>query len=262
MAAMRIVAWNIRAGGGRRVDTIAEQLAAWDADIAVLTEFRDTPPSRALAASLAELGLPHQRSTATTTAPGANEVLVASRWPFRRTRRPCEPPSASRWLHATIDSPSPLALVGLHIPIGRPRQQPYYNAVLETMRRWRRRPAIITGDTNSGRPGADEESPTFGPRHTAWFDAIEALGWRDTFRHLHPGGRDYTWYSPNASNGFRLDQAFVSPALLPAVRAMRHEWARDPAADGRRDAVSDHAALLLDLDIPGNDGSTHEFAAR
>ena len=45
---MRVVAWNIRAGGGARADAIARQLARWQADVVALSEFRATPPSARL----------------------------------------------------------------------------------------------------------------------------------------------------------------------------------------------------------------------
>ena len=48
---MRVVAWNIRAGGGVRADAIARQLARWQADIVALSEFRATPPSARLGVS-------------------------------------------------------------------------------------------------------------------------------------------------------------------------------------------------------------------
>jgi exonuclease III len=123
-------------------------------------------------------------------------------------------------------------------------------AMLGVSRAWRRRPALILGDTNSGRPVLDEESPVFGPRYAAWFDAIEALGWRDAFRHVHGGRLEYTWYSPNGRNGFRIDQAFASRPLLPRLTAVEHAWALSAASPDRRDAISDHAALIVELD-PG-----------
>ena len=49
---MRIVAWNIRGGGGERAARIARQLGRWAPDVVVLSEFRGTPPSRALAAAV------------------------------------------------------------------------------------------------------------------------------------------------------------------------------------------------------------------
>ena len=60
---MRVVAWNIRAGGGIRADAIARQIARWQPDVAVLSEFRATPPSVRLAGRLAASGLTHQLAT-------------------------------------------------------------------------------------------------------------------------------------------------------------------------------------------------------
>ena len=42
---MRVVFWNIRAGGGKRVGRIARQLEGWAPDAVALCEFRATPPS-------------------------------------------------------------------------------------------------------------------------------------------------------------------------------------------------------------------------
>jgi hypothetical protein len=71
---MRIVSWNIRAGGGRRCHDIAAQIVAWRADVVVLSEFRATPHGAKIAASLAQAGRctgraassPRTRRTATT----------------------------------------------------------------------------------------------------------------------------------------------------------------------------------------------------
>jgi exodeoxyribonuclease III len=247
---MRLVAWNIRAGGGNRVDAIAHQLDAWGTDVAVLSEFRGTSPSRTLASILADLGLGHQRTSVGQGGAAVNEMLLASRWPLRPMRLPCAPSRPGRWVAATVQAPKPVAVAGLHVPLGRANATIYMEAALRTMERWRHRQAIIAGDTNSGRPAVDEESPVFGLRHSAWFDAIEALGWRDSFRHLHPEAREFTWYSPNRGNGFRLDQAFVSPRLADCVAGVEHAWGHNGEAPGRRDGLSDHAAVILDVD-PG-----------
>src|SRR5437870_10033 len=87
---MRIVAWNIRAGGGGRVGRIGRQLARWKPDVVALSEFRATPPSLALATVLAAGGLTHQLTTADPGQPGRNALLVASRWPLRQLRLPAQ----------------------------------------------------------------------------------------------------------------------------------------------------------------------------
>src|SRR5213596_4072101 len=81
---MRVVAWNIRAGGGFRADAIARQLARWQPDVVALSEFRATPPSVKLAARLVDVGLVHQLATCDPRTTHRNALLVASRWPLQR----------------------------------------------------------------------------------------------------------------------------------------------------------------------------------
>jgi exonuclease III len=244
---MRIVAWNIRAGGGRRVGRIARQLARWAPDVVALSEFRATPPSGALARALAAHGLVHQLTTADARAPGRNALLVAARWPVRRVRLGAAPRDRSRWLLAVVEAPVPLVLGAMHVPnrVGG-RKYPFLDAVLACARRWRRGPALLVGDTNCGRRTVDEEVPAFNAREEGWIDALAACGWHDAFRHLRADARVYTWYSPNGHHGFRIDQAFVNAALLAHLKDAAHVWG-GASRRGRRDAMSDHAALLVDL---------------
>jgi len=237
---VRIVAWNIRAGGGTRVGRIVRHLKRWAPDAVVLCEFRATPPSVELARRLAALGLVHQCTTADPAHPAANRLLIAARWPLRRLRLRAQPVEAGRWLAASVEGPDPLTLGAMHVPnrvTG--RKWPFLDAVLSMAERWRDGPALLLGDTNSGRPGIDEESPAFNQREGAWMDGLERAGWRDAFRHLRGAARAYTWYSPNGGNGFRIDQAFLNPALLPNLSRAHHDWGRD--------RPSDHAALVLEL---------------
>jgi exonuclease III len=244
---MRIVAWNIRAGGGRRVEGIAHQLARWAPDVVALSEFRATPPSRALAEALAAAGLPHQLTTAAPRAPRTNALLVAARWPLRGVRLPARPREPCRWLVTIVQAPTPLVLGAMHVPNRvSGRKYPFLDAVLACARRWRRGPALFVGDTNSGRRGLDEQVPVFSLREEGWIDALAGCGWVDAFRHLRARRRAYTWYSPNGRNGFRIDQAFVNAALLARLHQAAYAWG-GPRRRERRDAVSDHAALLVDL---------------
>ncbi len=148
---MRVVFWNIRAGGGVRAAAIARQIAAWEADAVALAEFRGTPPSGELARDLARLGLPYQWTTADPARPGVNGLLLASRWPLRRLRLPCAPSEPCRWLLARVLAPEPLALGVMHVPnrVGG-RKYPFLDAVLTTARRRWATPALLVGDTNSG----------------------------------------------------------------------------------------------------------------
>ena len=148
---------------------------------------------------------------------------------------------------AAVAAPYPLTLGAMHVPnrvTG--RKYPFLDAVLACARRWRLGPALFVGDTNSGRRGIDEEVPAFNAREQGWIDELAGCGWRDAFRHLRADARAYTWYSPNGRNGFRIDQAFVNPALLERLAGAAYVWAGGTRR-GRRGTPSDHAALLVDL---------------
>ncbi len=244
---MRVVAWNIRAGGGARSAGVADQLARWRADVVLLSEFRATEPSRSLARVLAERGLRHQLTTAGDDAPAANGLLLASRWPLRAAPGGAVP-TDRRWLLARVGAPAPFHLGGMHVPTqGSGGKYVFHDAVLRVARDWSRGPALLIGDTNSGMPGIDEEVPVFGPREARFLDALESCGFRDAFRHAHGRRRAYTWYSPNGRNGFRLDQAFLEPALLSRLVGVRYVWGRPRGGATTREALSDHAALIVDL---------------
>jgi exonuclease III len=249
---VRLVSWNIRAGGGRRVEGIADQIARWKPDVVALSEFRATPPSAELARVLAGRGLAHQLSTASPRLPQVNSLLIASRWPLARVRVTGAPAVEScRWLLASVAGPCAISVGAMHVPnrvTG--RKIPFLDAVLGVAHSWRRGPALLLGDTNSGLIDLDEEAPAFDVEEDGWIRGLDAAGWADAFRRLRGDERAYTWYSPNGGNGFRIDQAFVNRALQPRLLSARHEWGRPSGRSSRRDALSDHAALLLDLN-PG-----------
>ena len=250
---MRIVSWNIRAGGGSRIVAIADQLARWAPDVVALSEFRATPPSTELARVLAERGLAHQLCTASAGRPRVNALLVASRWPLTRVKVSMAPiVEAGRWLLAHVAGPCAITLGAMHVPnrvTG--RKYPFLDAVLGVAHTWRRGPALLVGDTNSGLIDLDEEVPAFSAEEDGWIRGLEAAGWADAFRFLKGSERAYTWYSPNGGNGFRIDQAFVNRALQRRLRSARYQWGAAPGKPdrrARRHALSDHAALLIDLD--------------
>lgn len=214
----------------------------------VLSEFRATAPSQWLASELAAQGLPHQRTTADRHEAARNGLLVASRWPLRRVGVQRAPSLSHRWLLTRVAAPEPFAVGAMHIPVSVSGLKGDFHAgVLDVAQHWRGGPAMLIGDTNTGLPGIDEETPVFGPRAVRWMHGLDEAGWTDAFRSLHGQRREYTWYSPNGGNGFRLDEAFLHHSLMPRLRAARHEWGGVEGGDERRDVLSDHAALIVDL---------------
>src|SRR2546426_11155309 len=202
---MRIVAWNIRAGGGERVRRISRYLERWAPDAVVLSEFRATPPSLELARSLASQGLTHQCTSASRRSPSANALLVAARWPVSPLRLRAQPREPGRWLLASVNAPRPVLLGAMHVPnrvTG--RKYVFLDSVLTCAQRWRLGPALFLGDTNSGRRGLDEQVPAFNAREEGWIDSLAGCGWLDGLGHLPAEARAYTWDCPDRRQGLRV----------------------------------------------------------
>lgn len=243
---VRLVSWNIRAGGGKRAEGIVSQILRWQADVVALSEFRGTHASQWIAQALKDSELSHQRTTVDPLNPTVNSLLLASRWPLRKITITSSPDNPHRWLHVNVNSPYPVAIIAVHIPNRvSGLKYPYLNAVIETISQWRGPPAIIIGDTNSGCIKVDEESSAFNKVEDQWMKAMDALAWKDAFRLLHGNQRDFTWYSPNGRNGFRLDQAFLHPLLHNELRSFEYIWGGDTSL--RRESLSDHAAIVMDV---------------
>lgn len=242
---MRVLFWNIMAGGGKRADAIVAQIIRWQPDIISLAEYRGTAPSQHIAHRLHEYGFCHQLTTASPEHPARNALLLASHCGIDLAPIKKAPKPEHRWLLATVKTQQPFHIGVMHIPnFHTGFKQPYHNAVLSIAKRWKNGPAFLIGDTNSGLPDIDEENPAFGAHEVRFMNGMEDCKWCDVFRKLHGDQRAYTWYSPNGRNGFRLDQAFVNLHLIDKVEAFQYVWGND---DAHRQ-LSDHAAILLDLD--------------
>ena len=240
----RIVFWNIMHGGGKRADSIVNQLITWQADLIALAEFCATPASRSIALKLYNLGFTYQLTTATDAYHAQNGLFLASRTELQPILLRGMPKPAHRWLLADVKSQSPFHIGVMHIPNMHTKLKvPYHTSVLKLTKNWKLGEALLIGDTNSGLPDIDEESPAFTKPEAHFMNGLDKLNWKDSFRVLHGDKREYTWYSPNGKNGFRLDQAFVNGALQERVLSFQYVWGNA----GEHNQLSDHAAILLDL---------------
>ena len=243
---IRIVFWNIMAGGGKRAEAIVSQIMAWKPAIVALAEFRATAPSQSIASALSQHGLSHQLTTADTASRARNALLLASQYPLQLSNYHPSPEPAHRWLLAEVQASSPFHIGVMHIPnMHTGLKYPFHEAILSLVDGWEHDAGLLIGDTNSGIPDIDEESPAFTQKEAAFMQRTESAQWHDVFRRLHGQRREYTWYSPNGRNGFRLDQAFVNSHLINQVRSFQYVWGQGTGFH----QLSDHAAILLDLDL-------------
>jgi exonuclease III len=92
---------------------------------------------------------------------------------------------------------------------------------------------------NTGAHRLDETGKTF--VCAEHFSRLSEIGWTDLWRRDHPATTEWTWRS-NQGNGFRVDHAFASPAMLPRVRSCRYSHVE-------RDArISDHSIVIVEIE--------------
>jgi exonuclease III len=230
---VRLLAWNIRAGGGARIDRILDTLATFGADVLVLSEYRDGEAGARLRAGLDTLG--YRWKTAETPPRGANGVLIAARRPFRPVGPVCGTvPEPWRMLDVAIGR---LRLTGVYMPNLRAKI-PYWRALIAALHPRAGQPTLVLGDFNTCRAHVDEPGATDVTAH--FMDGIEAIGFRDLWRDRYPEGREFTWYSTRG-NGFRIDHAFASAPLARRIAAVRYSHTE------RLNGLSDHSPMLVEI---------------
>ncbi len=258
MAPVRLVTWNV-AGRVTRQPEQAAVVAAARADIVALQEVtaRTLPLWRE---ALAEAGLTECQTAleGLPAAPGRRPlgVLTAAREPVERLSAPPAVPWPERVLCTSVAG---IEVVNVHSPIAPAPELAKvrtHEAVAAYLAAAPAGSRILCGDLNTPRrelPDGDVLSfahtssgrlrPERGER---WDRAERSLvhglrerGWVDAFRSLHGyAEREASWTFAHDRGGWRLDHVLVE-GLRPVASAYAHDW--------RRSGLSDHSALLVEL---------------
>lgn len=228
---MRLATLNIRHGGGSRVAAILRFVASLDADVLVLTEYRLGPSGALLQRGLHALGCAFQSHSA--LAPRQNAVLLASRREMKVHEAAAGPPACEHRL--TLVRVGELAVIGAYFPQGEAKR-PVFERVGELVAALQPL-GLLLGDLNTGLPYLDESGRTF--KCIDAFEALFAAGLVDAWRSRNPAEREFSWFSPRG-NGFRVDHALCTMQLERRIKSVGH------VQSCRLDAVTDHAALLVD----------------
>ena len=239
--ALRVVSYNIRFGGGRRVPLIGAVLSSLEPDIVVLQEATD----RHAVDRLAELtGLPHVAAS-----PGVS-VAALGRSPFAETTWH-SPPGIRAFLELQPTA-GDLRIIGLHLTSGlsgrgeRTRLR-HLDAMAPIIGPASGNGTVIIGDLNSVAPGDEPKVAGMpfwlrlllrfdGPIRTDVLDRLQEAGWVDVYRRLHPEEPGYTL--PAIAPQVRLDYLLATPAVLPRIRHC------EPATDAEFARASDHLPLV------------------
>jgi len=233
---LRLFAWNIRQGGGTRLSRIVAAIVQHEADVLVLSEYRGGESGERLRAALAASGYAYV--TGATPPSGGNGVLIAARQPFDDGGAVTDiVPDPCRMVRAYFGA---LRIYGIYMP-NLLKKVPYWEALIAALAAEPlQAEALAIGDFNTCRAYVDEPGAIDVCAH--YMDGIEAIGFCDLWRRRYLEGREFSWYSTRG-NGFRIDHAFLSPALAARAGPVRYSH------EDRCNGLSDHSALLLDLDI-------------
>lgn len=260
--ALSIVTWNINSVRLRlrNLKRLASQLAP---DIICLQETK-TPDEFFPREAIVKLGYKHMLVHGMK---GYNGVAILSRLPFEnpRTQNWCEREDCR---HSLVKLHGGIELHNLYVPAGGDLPDPEINPkfahklqFIDELSNYfagekaRRKTIILVGDLNVAPLETDVWSHkqllkvvSHTPVEVEKFTRLQARGgFIDAVRHfVPPEQRLYTWWSYRNQNwaksdrGRRLDHVWVSPALRPALQAVRiHKAARDWKL------ASDHVPVML-----------------
>lgn len=231
---MRLTTWNIRAGGGKRIDDVARVLSELSPDVIVLTEYRPKPGQRLLQL----LGQSYHVEAGVPVG-SQNCTCVLSRYPMVRV--PCDPMPTShhRWVSVAIPAID-LTVLGVHVPnqteIWNKRE--FWSCVNSFADSVCGEQALIVGDLNTA---LDEDCEGDPIREAVHLKRLLATGWVDVWRAHNSDAREFTWYS-HRNNGFRLDHCLVTGPLAERVVACSY------GHDVRHNRLSDHSLLNIDIE--------------
>lgn len=246
---MRVLAVNVKAGGlHAKLEPLLARALTHRASIYVLSEFRDTPAGSHIRKTMERAGYGFQ---AYSRGHRGNGVLVAAKTAFEPIYNPAGLPH-DLYPHAMIECVFPqVHVIGVYLP-GQDRKRPHLEHLIRYAHLTNEHglPVLCIGDFNSGRNESDIEANLGKTRlvdefSTADLYALLERQWDEAWLHEHPHKHEFSWYprmgEPLRKNGWRLDKAFVSHALLPRVRDAFYDHGF------RLEALTDHSALIVDL---------------
>jgi exonuclease III len=120
-------------------------------------------------------------------------------------------------------------------------QRQFWTVVRAVMEARQHERIVVLGDFNIGAAGSDCPSPV---SCMDVFPQLSASGWIDAWARCNPGRGDFSYVhrSKAGRSLWRIDHAFVSPALAPAVRSCRYSHSE------REQGLSDHSMLIMEID--------------
>ncbi len=253
LMALRILSYNILAGGEDRLPLIANVIQKQRPNVVALLEARSRPNAEALAQ---QLGMSLAFGEATNI--NKDHVIWLSRLPVTRTENHRLPALAKTLLEIEIFwEGTPVELFATHLKAGQDQEREQYRvaemqAILGLLYSCRNQLHALVGDLNTVHPedhpnvsaystalrekGEKAPDPQF-PREVIPF-LLEA-GYVDCYRALHPMTAGYTF--PTAHRALRIDYIFASSLFAQRL------YACDIVTEGDAERASDHFPIWAEF---------------
>jgi exodeoxyribonuclease-3 len=237
---LRVVALNIRHGGGQRIAAILEWLGEIGADLLILSEWRANGSGKQLCAAFEEDGF--RTNCGIGTLPHANGLLVASRRSFESER--VTPAGADKGELLLARWPDSMVVLAAYFPQSEAKA-PFFDTCMAVAARNSDVPLLLIGDLNTGSNSCDVEGNGTPFACEDLFLGLETrAGLRDLWRAGRKDAREWTWRS--SASGFRLDHAVGNQALVDRMGPIAARYDHQP----RESAFTDHSALIVELTVP------------
>lgn len=229
---MRVVAINLRHGGGSRISGLLNYLQSCEADIIICSEFRQNRRGGDISSNLRDRGYSLFRSNSATA--NQNSVAMFSRihaMPFSLANG-----SISERHRVVAVEACGIEVVGVYFAQGKEKAVLYSELIGDFSNITR--PRLLIGDFNTGLHQLDEAGRTFFCEQQ--FRELSRTLYVDVWRSKNGDEhREYSWASSRGGE-FRIDHALCTPDLLDRVRACHYDH-------GVRGVLTDHSALIVEI---------------
>lgn len=242
---MKILQWNIKHGGNNSLK-IANELIQHNADIIVLTEFRNNQTGDTLRNSLNSTGYSYEAYNKTLQeikitrkkTRDINSVYICSKLPIAEFNPISLQGNEERIIHAIINN---IHLYAMYFPQKQTKKF-LFNFMFDVMSTSSDSPILFLGDFNTGNNKLDKETKKASPFYCEKeFNNILNYDYIDVWRHFNKSSREYTWYSPK--NGFRIDHCFIHEKYSKLLNSCY--YVHEP----RIEKISDHSMMIIEIDL-------------
>lgn len=230
---MKIISWNIRQGGAKRIKDIARECLEKLPDVLVFSEYRNNDAGEELKKILKDNGYHYLHNT--NLEKQKNTVLIATKIESRLDETFYKSLSEEERRRVLKISVGDIFIYGVYFP-QKNEQKKIFEILLKEMSDLKEN-GIFIGDFNAGKHFIDETNTFFSCQKE--FELLENDNFTDAWRYQYGEKKEYSWFSYKG-NGFRIDHAFVSKNLLTDSKCYYIHKVR-------KKKLSDHSMLILKL---------------